>query len=451
MRIIGWILLVAGFFLCVSIVWAAVGFLLMGVGLILLLVAEQNRRRARSANALSGERSDVRQAEPAVVPKAASVLTNDATRRTSLGAPSYDEAAWRRLVQNDSDLLRVTLILAEYGQRYVDELAEGYLAATDKTRVPAIIEGIITTANRNVGSRKMIGQAGEPQSLSSKGEPIVAISQNDSQYDRFLTGAPTVDTTLRSRVDAAFNDVADEPFVNPTAEEIIVDPREAIALLPRYLREKLNIQFHWGKAVTAVRSGAIQCGQESVRADQIFICSGSDFETLYPEEYLKYPLTKCKLQMMRLIETGTPRIGPAICGGLSLIHYPSFKASDSLEKLKNFYRENLPEYLTWGIHVMVSQNHLGHLTVGDSHEYGLSPDPFDKKHINDLILEYLSKFTALRQPKIIETWNGVYAKFTNEQTELFFSPDPEVYIINGVGGNGMTMSFGLAEELISAL
>lgn len=234
-------------------------------------------------------------------------------------------------------------------------------------------------------------------------------------------------------------------------EEIIVDPREAIALLPRYLGEKLNIQFHWGKAVTAVRTGTIQCGQESVRADQIFICSGSDFETLYPEEYLKYPLTKCKLQMMRLIESGTPRIGPAICGGLSLIHYHSFKAADSLDKLKKFYKENLPEYLTWGIHVMVSQNHLGHLTVGDSHEYGLSPDPFDKKHINDLILDYLSKFTALREPKIIETWNGVYAKFTNDQTELFFSPDPEVYIINGVGGNGMTMSFGLAEELIGAL
>jgi FAD dependent oxidoreductase TIGR03364 len=234
-------------------------------------------------------------------------------------------------------------------------------------------------------------------------------------------------------------------------EEIIVDPREAIARLPGFLNETFQIQFRWGKAVTAVQSGKIQCGQESFQADQIFICSGADFETLYPEEYLKYPLTKCKLQMMRLIESGTPRIGPAVCGGLSLIHYPSFKSASSLNNLKTYYTENLPEYLKWGIHVMVSQNHLGHLTVGDSHEYGLSPDPFDKKYINDLILEYLAQFTSLHSPKIIETWHGVYGKFTTEQTELFFSPDPEVYIINGVGGNGMTMSFGLAEELVGSL
>ena len=104
-----------------------------------------------------------------------------------------------------------------------------------------------------------------------------------------------------------------------------------------------------------------------------------------------------------------------------------------------------------GIHVMVSQNHTGHLTIGDSHEYGLSPDPFDRHHINDLILKYLDQFASLKNPRLVETWNGVYGKFTNDQTELFFSPEPGVHILNGVGGNGMTMSFGLAEELIDTI
>jgi hypothetical protein len=52
---------------------------------------------------------------------------------------------------------------------------------------------------------------------------------------------------------------------------------------------------------------------------------------------------------------------------------------------------------------------------------------------------------------VVETWNGVYGKFTNDQTELFISPEPGVYIINGVGGTGMTMSFGLTEELINKI
>ncbi len=234
-------------------------------------------------------------------------------------------------------------------------------------------------------------------------------------------------------------------------DEIIVDPREAIRYLPEYFHETMGIEFNWGKAVVSAAPGVVSIGPDKINADLIFICSGSDFKTLYPEEFEKYPLTKCKLQMMRLAEEGSPRIGPALCGGLSLIHYPGFRVAPSLHILKKYYEEEMPEYLKWGIHVMVSQNQPGYLTVGDSHEYGPSPDPFDKQYINDLILKYLDQFTSLRNPKLLETWNGVYGKFTNDQTELFCSPEPGVYIINGVGGTGMTMSFGLTEELINSI
>jgi FAD dependent oxidoreductase TIGR03364 len=236
-----------------------------------------------------------------------------------------------------------------------------------------------------------------------------------------------------------------------SGDEVIVDPREAIALLPHYLEETLGVEFYWGKTVTEVHPGYISIAGQTERADQIFICSGSDFETLYPEEFAKFALTKCKLQMMRMVEEGSPRIGPAICGGLSLIHYASFKASQSLTALRKRYEQEMAEMLQWGIHVMISQNRVGELTVGDSHEYGQTPDPFDRKHINDLILQYLEQFATLKNPKIIETWNGVYGKFTSGQTELFHSPEKDVFILNGVGGTGMTMSFGFAEERINAL
>jgi FAD dependent oxidoreductase TIGR03364 len=236
-----------------------------------------------------------------------------------------------------------------------------------------------------------------------------------------------------------------------SSEEIIIDPREAIDWLPRYFGEIYPIRFNWGKTVSSVRSGTVTIGAQSFQADQVFICSGSDFETLYPEEFLKFSLTKCKLQMMRMIEEGSPRIGPAICGGLSLIHYASFQVASSLPRLKSRYENEMQEFLKWGIHVMISQNQTGQLTIGDSHEYGLSPDPFDKKIINDLILKYLELFTSLKNPQLIETWNGVYGKFTNGQTELFHSPEPEVFIVNGVGGTGMTLSFGFADEVIGRL
>jgi hypothetical protein len=45
----------------------------------------------------------------------------------------------------------------------------------------------------------------------------------------------------------------------------------------------------------------------------------------------------------------------------------------------------------------------------------------------------------------------VYAKLTNGESNLFESPESGVYIFNGLGGAGMTRSFGLAEEIIAGL
>jgi len=236
-------------------------------------------------------------------------------------------------------------------------------------------------------------------------------------------------------------------------EELILDPREAMAVLPDYLSEKYKIEFYWGKCVSYIADQTVYIGnEEEYEADLIFLCSGADLETLYPEEYSKFPLTKCKLQMMRLVaQPWSWRIGPALCGGLSLTHYKSFLVAPSLSGLKQRYQEEMADYLEWGIHVMVSQNGKGELTIGDSHEYGLTHDPFDKQRINELILNYLKEFAQFKDWKVLETWNGIYPILTDGEADIFFSPEPFVYMINGVGGAGMTSSFALAEELVANL
>ncbi|HEV9038481.1 MAG TPA: TIGR03364 family FAD-dependent oxidoreductase [Puia sp.] len=238
-----------------------------------------------------------------------------------------------------------------------------------------------------------------------------------------------------------------------SSDEVIVDPREAIATLPGWLAEQFPITFHWGKCVSYISDQIVYIGNdEEHEADLIFICNGADFETLYPEQFAQQPVTRCKLQMMRLVSQPEDwRIGPALCGGLSLIHYNSFKAAPSLPVLRQRYAGEMPDYLEWGIHVMVAQNGRGELTVGDSHEYGLTHDPFDKDFINRKILDYLRCFACFRDWTVTETWNGVYAKLTDGEADLFFSPEPYVYVINGVGGAGMTLSFGLAEELVAGI
>jgi len=145
------------------------------------------------------------------------------------------------------------------------------------------------------------------------------------------------------------------------------------------------------------------------------------------------------------------QLGASICGGLSLLHYKSFRASAALTKLRLKLESELPEYFKYGIHVMVSQNAQGELTVGDSHEYALDFEPFDKVEINNMILDYLKQLVNIEDWQMTQSWNGIYPIMTNGETDLFLKADDSVYILNGIGGHGMTMSFGFAEEIINNL
>ena len=56
-----------------------------------------------------------------------------------------------------------------------------------------------------------------------------------------------------------------------------------------YLKEKYNVKFIWGTAITSVSSNAVYAGKTKYSADIICVCSGADFETLYPEQFKQQP------------------------------------------------------------------------------------------------------------------------------------------------------------------
>jgi FAD dependent oxidoreductase TIGR03364 len=232
-----------------------------------------------------------------------------------------------------------------------------------------------------------------------------------------------------------------------SSTEVIVDPREAIQKIPQYLATAYNINFQFETVVTEISSPKLIAGGKVWQGNKIIVCSGADFETLYPEVFAKIDITKVKLQMMRTIaQPHQWKLGPALCGGLTLTHYYSFAQCPSLPHLRERIAKETPHFPQWGIHVMMSQNGLGELIIGDTHEYGLNPDPFDKVELNQYILNYLQTFADVPALEIAETWHGIYAKIP-QKTELVLHPEPEVSIINGLGGAGMTLSFGLAEEI----
>src|SRR6202011_1121896 len=169
---------------------APLGFLLMGVGLVALQVAEQNRRRVKLAVVADAESSDV-PLEAVTTPLAeqpreiAAAPTRRVTRRFNADRSPfnsdrspYDREAWRRLVESDPDLAQLTAVLADFGPQYVDELATSYLAAPDKSRLGAIVDGIIAKA-RGTDPRPTADPPEQSKpSIASKREPDVAGSSN---------------------------------------------------------------------------------------------------------------------------------------------------------------------------------------------------------------------------------------------------------------------------------
>ncbi len=233
--------------------------------------------------------------------------------------------------------------------------------------------------------------------------------------------------------------------------EVIVDPREVIQKIPVFLSEFYQVNFQYNTAVTDIFYPKLKAGSQVWQAEQIFVCSGDDFATLYPKVYTKSDITKVKLQMMRTIpQPNHWQLVPALCGGLTLTHYSAFAHCLSLAALKTRIETETPHFVKWHIHVMMSQNALGELIIGDHHEYGLTFDPFDRSDINQYILDYLQKFANVPSLEMAATWHGIYAKIPGK-TELIIQPETGVTIVNALGGAGMTLSFGLAEEVIESL
>ena len=230
--------------------------------------------------------------------------------------------------------------------------------------------------------------------------------------------------------------------------EHTVNPRTAPAAIIRWLSEHAAVQFRFGLVATRVEPGVVTFADGTrAAADQIFVCSGPDLRTLFPRELAAAGVTVCKLQMLRTAPQPPGwKLGPALCAGLTLAHYDAFALCPSLAELKQHFAQARAEEMRWGVHVLVSQNGEGGLTLGDTHEYGATHEPFQRESIDRLVLAYLDEFARIPERSIAEHWTGYYPKLAGK-SELVLTPMPGVTLVNALGGAGMTMSFGLAEEI----
>ena len=243
--------------------------------------------------------------------------------------------------------------------------------------------------------------------------------------------------------------VPDLLAVLESTTEIRVESRDAIPRLAAWLAESHGVRFIRSTEVLGIDVPTLRTSRGDLRADRVVVCTGDDFNTLYPERFGAYPLTRCKLQMLRLASPGFT-LPAALMSDLGLGRYAGYAALEAAVPLKARLAREQPEHLKLGVHLIVVQSADGTLVVGDSHHYAATPDPFASEAVDALILEEFRAALGINPPPILERWIGTYASAADRQV-LVDAPHPSVRIATVTSGAGASTGFAIGEEVIASL
>jgi FAD dependent oxidoreductase TIGR03364 len=232
-------------------------------------------------------------------------------------------------------------------------------------------------------------------------------------------------------------------------DELKAEPSMTLKLFTNYLVHVMGVHVQFHTFVTDIYSNdneaiAFDSFGEKYICDHLLVCTGDDFQTLYPWFYKKADMEVVKLQMLELIPQESWLKGN-ILTGWTIRRYESFQECPSYSEIKQ-KEDALSIQRQYGIHILFKQNMDGSIIVGDSHEYA-RPDMLSdlKMHetsdfINQFLMEHASQILDLDMT-LRRRWVGCYSQVTGQQ--IFNQRvDSRVRIITGIGGKGMTAGLG---------
>jgi FAD dependent oxidoreductase TIGR03364 len=298
----------------------------------------------------------------------------------------------------------------------------------------------------------------------------VVVARADDEY------AVLEDFRARRGEDVVLLDAAAVGERVPTGSDVVggawlprdlrVDPREAIPAITSWL-EAGGVRFHWSSAMQEVTPDGVRTSQGLIEADRVVVAVGHDVDRYYPEVAREAELVRCVLHMLRVTNvSGTGgsaagRIDPAVLSGYSLLRYAGFApgtddhgsregtGNTALEQVRERLAREVPLARQLDLNLMFTQRPDGDLTIGDTHSYARTPEPFQSETADDLILEQTAKLLGVGGLTVRERWRGVYA--SAREPFLVAAPHPSTRVVSVTSGIGLTTGFGLAEEVIAEL
>lgn len=233
--------------------------------------------------------------------------------------------------------------------------------------------------------------------------------------------------------------------------ELRVESRLAVPRLAAWLAAAHGVTFLRSCLVKGVAPPRVETTAGIVHAECVVVCPGHDFQTLYAERLAAYPLTTCKLHMLRVRPApGTPRLAAAVMSDLGLVRYLGYAELPEARALRTLLETEQSAELEHGIHLIAVGSADGSLVVGDSHHYGETLDPFARDEVDALMLAQLDAVLDLPGRVVTERWIGTYAS-APDRLMLVDRPADNIRIVVVTSGTGASTGFAIGEEVVGEL
>lgn len=229
--------------------------------------------------------------------------------------------------------------------------------------------------------------------------------------------------------------------------DLQTDPRTAATAIVRHLAS-LGAEFRFRTAVTAVGAGRVETSRGPIECASVVVAVNHDIDQLLPEVAERHGIVRCALDMMRAAVSFRHPLTAPLLTGWSLVRYGRFADGPEASALRERLHTERPDLAALDLNQMYTQLPDGTLIIGDSHATAVSPDPFQPEAAFTAFLAEAAALFDAPAPRVIERWQGVYAK--GPQEFLIDRGDDGVLVLAATTGIGMTTGLGLAEENLAA-
>lgn len=229
--------------------------------------------------------------------------------------------------------------------------------------------------------------------------------------------------------------------------DLQTDPRTAADAIVRHL-QSLGVQFRFRTAVTQLSAGRVETTRGTIVTGHTVVAVNHDLDQLLPEIAERRGIQRCALDMMRAAVTLQHPLTAPLLTGWSLVRYGRFSEGPEAAALRERLHAERPDLAALDLNQMYTQLPDGTLVIGDSHATAASPAPFQPEAAFAAFLAEAEALFDMPAPRVLERWQGVYAKGAEEF--LIERSDDGALVLAATTGIGMTTGLGLAEENLTA-